>query len=371
MPKDLLLISGIYPPESGGPAIFAEKFSRWSSLQKCRVNVVTYSDIELSEEPSLGLKIHPVARRKSILWRYIAFARTIARFVDKSDCVLSIGAFVETYISSLFLRFDFVAKVPGDIVWERARNTRRTNLTIEDFQKVSLPVKYRLFRIVFSRSLKRAKHVIVPSEGLYKLCLSWGVKSDRLHLIYNSISIPQVDGLKPRIRSYDLLTVCRLTPWKGVDELIEYVAKRSLGLVIAGDGPERCKLEALASHLGADVTFLGDVAHDSIFQLFPKSKVFVLNSYYEGLPHALIEARGHKILSVARAGTGSEEIIHDDFDGFLVRPDRNLSMTLDLALSQETDENNLVERAFQDTKNRFSQELNFRSIYEVLEKTGR
>jgi glycosyltransferase involved in cell wall biosynthesis len=371
MPKDLLLISGIYPPESGGPAIFAEKFSRWSSLQDWRVNVLTYSDIEHIEVPSLGLQIHRVARRKSIFWRYIAFARIIGRFVDKSDCVLSIGAFVETYISSIFLRFNYVAKVPGDIVWERARNAGRTNLTIEDFQKVPLAFKYRLFRIVFSRSLRRAKNVIVPSEGLYKLCLSWGVKSDRLHLIYNSITVPQEDELKPKSGSYDLLTVCRLTPWKGVDELIEYVANRRLRLVIAGDGPERCKLEDLASHLGADVTFLGDVAHNSIFQLFSQSKVFVLNSYYEGLPHALIEARGHKILSVARAGTGSEEVIHDDFDGLLVRQDRSLSVTLDLAFSREIDENNFVDRAFLDTKNRFSRELSFRSIIDVLEKTGR
>jgi glycosyltransferase involved in cell wall biosynthesis len=367
MPKDLLLISGIYPPESGGPAIFAEKFARWSSLQKCRVNVLTYSDTEHTEEPTPGVKIHRVARRKSILWRYIAFARTIAHFVDKSDCVLSIGAFVETYISSIFLRFNYIAKVPGDIVWERARNTGRTNLTIEDFQRVPLPFKYKLFRIVFSRSLRRARQVIVPSKGLYELCLSWGIKKDRLHLIYNSISIPQERGPKPKNRSYDLLTVCRLAPWKGVDELIEYVAKRNLRLVIAGDGPERCRLEDLASRSGADVTFLGDVTHDSIFQLFSQSRVFVLNSYYEGLPHALIEARGHRILSVARAGTGSEEVIHDDFDGLLVRQDRNLSVTLDLAFSQEIDESNFLERAFQDTKNRFSRELSFRLINEVLE----
>ena len=368
MSKDLLLISGIYPPESGGPAIFAQKFSQWSRNHGCNVNVITYSNKEHVDQTAPGLNIHRIARTKVILWRYFIFARRIADFVDKSSCVLSIGAFIETYISSLFLGFDYVAKVPGDIVWERARNTGITNLTIEEFQKAKLPIRYRFFRLVFSRSLKRAKFVIVPSQGLLELCLLWGIERTRIHLIYNSIAIPSNLGNSKNSVTYDLLTVCRLTSWKGVDELIEYAAARKLSLVVAGDGPERANLEELAKLLEAKVTFLGEIPVDLVNELFAQSKVFVLNSYYEGLPHALVEARGSGLLSIARAGTGSGEVIHDDFDGLLIRPDRNLYETLDLVFSGHIDVVAYQSRAIVDTKNRFDQQVNFVSIKQLLER---
>lgn len=369
MLKDFLLISGIYPPEIGGPAIFAERFSQWTLGSGGRVKVVTYSAKSHLEIISQGLTLHRVARKKIIAWRYLIFVRQISRSVNKKTQVLTVGAFIETYLSSLILGFSYVAKVPGDIVWERARNSGKTNLTIDEFQNVKLVFKYKLFRFVYSQSLRRAKFVIVPSEGLYRLCLLWGVKREKLHLIYNSVSIPEVSNFNLETKKYHILTVCRLTAWKGVDELIEYVSKKNQSLVVAGDGPERSHLESLASKLNANVLFLGDIPHDSVSALFHDSRVFVLNSYYEGLPHALIEARAHNILTVARAGTGSQEVIHDDVDGLLVRQDRNLENTLDLVFSGDIDADAFVRRAYEDTENRFKQESNFELVNRILEKT--
>ena len=369
MLKDFLLISGIYPPEIGGPAVFAERFSQWTLGSGGCVKVVTYSDKSHFEIISQGLKLHRVARKKIIAWRYLIFIRQIACSVDKKTQVLAVGAFIETYLSALILGFNYVAKVPGDIVWERARNSGKTILTIDEFQNAKLDFKYKLFRFVYSKSLRRAKFVIVPSEGLYRLCLLWGVKREKLHLIYNSVSIPEVSNFNLETKKNHILTVCRLTAWKGVDELIEYVSKKNLSLVVAGDGPERSHLESLASKINANVLFLGDSPHDSVSALFHDSRVFVLNSYYEGLPHALIEARAHNILTVARAGTGSQEVIHDDIDGLLVRQDRNLENTLDLVFSGDIDADTFVRRAYEDTENRFNQESNFELINRILEKT--
>lgn len=369
MLKDFLLISGIYPPEIGGPAIFAQRFSQWTLSNGVRVKVVTYSDNNLLEITSQGLTLQRVARKKVIVWRYLTFVKQISRSIKKESQVLSVGAFIETYLSSLILRFSYVAKVPGDIVWERARNSGKTNLTIEEFQNTKLVFKYKLFRFLFSQSLRRAKFVVVPSEGLYRLCLLWGVKHEKLSLVYNSVSIPKDSKSILENKKYHVVTVCRLTPWKGVDELIEYVSKKNLSLVIAGDGPERIHLESLAAKLNANVLFLGDIPHDSVSALFHESRVFVLNSHYEGLPHALIEARAHNILTVARAGTGSQEVIHDDVDGLLVRQDRNLKNTLDLIFSGDIDADAFIKRAYEDTEIRFNEETNFELLNRILEKT--
>jgi glycosyltransferase involved in cell wall biosynthesis len=208
--------------------------------------------------------------------------------------------------------------------------------------------------------------VIVPSRGLYNLCLQWGVPEEKLRLIYNSVELPESFGVPTGEYEFDLVTICRLAPWKGVDELIQYSAKRNLRLVVAGDGPDRARLESLTKTVGAKVTFMGEISNQSVNQLLSKSKIFVLNSYYEGLPHALVEARVAGLVSVGRAGTGSEEVINDDIDGYLIRPDRPLDETLDLAIASVTKSKDFIQRARDDASSRFNKEVNFNEIAKIV-----
>jgi glycosyltransferase involved in cell wall biosynthesis len=256
--------------------------------------------------------------------------------------------------------------VPGDIVWEHARNNNVTNLGIAEFQLEKLNFKYRVFRKLYSSSMKKARMVIVPSRGLYNLCIQWGVPREKLHLIYNSVELSESFGVPTGEYEFDLVTICRLAPWKGVDELIHYSAKRNLRLVVAGDGPERARLEYLNKTLDANVTFLGEISNQSVSQLLTKSRIFVLNSYYEGLPHALVEARVAGLVSVGRAGTGSEEVINDDIDGYLIRPDRTLDETLDLAISSMIKSKDFIQRARDDANSRFNKEINFNEIAKIV-----
>lgn len=370
MPQSLLVITGIFPPDSGGPAKFANEFSEWAVGKSYRACIQTYGDTSFQTRLSRDVKIECISRKNHLLIRYSKMIFAIGRNVQPDTKVLAVGAFLETYLSSLLFRFRYVTKVPGDIVWERARNSRKTQLGIEDFQKEDLGLKYRIFRKLFTASLSKSELVIVPSKGLLNLCLSWGVPGSKLRLVYNSVEIPRISNLPTNPPNYDLVTVCRLAPWKGVDELINYSAKRNYSLIVVGDGPERSNLEKLANQLNAKVDFLGDVPHEQVQEFLSRSKVFVLNSTYEGLPHALVEARFAGVLSVARAGTGSEEVINDDTDGLLIRSDRPLEETLDLALSDDFDATNYIKMAKIDSETRFNKQINFPLVLELLEGFG-
>ncbi len=361
-----MLITGIFPPDSGGPAKFAQEFGVWVANSNIEVDVRTYADNSTGLHKSHQLMVAAVSRENQLLLRYLKLILSIGRVAKGKTGILAVGAFLETYISSLIFRFPYVVKVPGDIVWERARNNRVTTLDIERFQHEKLNIKYRIFRILFTASLKRSRQVIVPSNGLYQFCLKWGVPVDKLVLIYNSVSTENISDVQNIFPKYDLVTVCRLAPWKGVDELIAYAAKKNVSLLVVGDGPERKKLEALAVELSAQVTFAGEVAGHEVQELLSLGKVFVLNSYYEGLPHALVEARKAGLLSVARAETGSAEVINDDVDGFLVRKDRSLQETLDLALSTYPNTSELTTKAKQDCTQRFSKQINYPLILKVI-----
>ena len=366
MPQNILLISGIFPPDPGGPAKFASEFSEWSDQKGTSVKVISYADEISTISPTPDRKFIGISRRSRLLIRYFKMISTISRSAQKGDQVIAAGAFLEIYIASIVKKIKYVAKVPGDIVWERARNNRVTHLDIKDYQESRLSSKYRLFRFLFTQSLKRASLVIVPSNGLYKLCIQWGIPESRLRLIQNSVDLSKFSTLKRESFKYDVLTVCRLAPWKGVDELIEVCASHKLSLAVAGDGPERENLEKLGAKLGLDVNFFGDVSEGKVLELISSSRIFVLNSHYEGLPHALVEARAAGMISVARDGTGSAEVIQDNKDGFLVGEKVTLSEAVAMAIREFNTSNRMGEIAAIDTRERFDRQRSFEKISDVL-----
>src|SRR5207249_6272077 len=118
----------------------------------------------------------------------------------------------------------YVLKVVGDTVWETARNSGETVVSIDEFQ--SLPEKpARLERLAERRRgfLRRARLVITPSDYVRRLVMGWGVEAERVKTIRNGISQEEFAGLEPRRRDPGPLEVAfvgRLANWKGVETLL-------------------------------------------------------------------------------------------------------------------------------------------------------
>ncbi|MDQ6805765.1 MAG: glycosyltransferase family 4 protein [Actinomycetota bacterium] len=116
-----------------------------------------------------------------------------------------------------------------------------------------------------------------------------------------------------------LVTVARLSPEKGIDDLVRAVAiMRDDGvdvtLEIAGDGDHRAELEALTRDLRlADrVRFAGFVPHGPrLISMLDHGDVFVLPSRSEGLPHSLVEAMARALPVVATAVGGIPALLGD------------------------------------------------------------
>ncbi len=368
MKSSVLLVSGIYPPDTGGPATFTQDFSRWLAHKNLNISVVTYTDGPSNTVIDEGVKVIQIHRGKNIVIRYFRFIRTLIKNYDSSTKVLASGAFLEILSASLFRDIEYTVKIPGDIVWERARNSGITDLDINSFQKSELNAKYRIFRKLFNLSISRAKNIVVPSEFLQNLVASWVGNSKKIDLIYNSIDYSNFSKTESHNIVFNVITASRLVPWKGVEEIIKCCSELNLSLAIAGEGPDETRLKELASALGASVTFLGQIPKSEMSEFYRTGKIFVLNSSYEGLPHALIEAKASGLLCVGRAGTGSEEVIRDMVDGILVNgePGNNLKETLERALSNPELVARLRLKAHEDVVIRFSQDINFQKIYDVL-----
>lgn len=124
-----------------------------------------------------------------------------------------------------------------------------------------------------------------------------------------------------------LLSVGRLHRVKDHAFLIKACGKlkedgmRTLCL-IAGEGPERKKLERLISKLGLneEVGLLGHVAHEHIDGHYAMADVVVLTSKSEGVPLALMEAMAMGKIVLAPKITGIPELVMHGRTGFLYEP---------------------------------------------------
>ena len=174
--ESITILSGIYPPDMGGPARFALTFSGWLQQQNIQdIHVISYTNDNNTINKIKNITVSLVSRKYRLLKRYTNAICQIISINSNNNLVLANGMFLEVLIAKILKpKIKYVAKVPGDIVWERSRNMGRTHLSINDFQKSRLHIRDYVQRIFFTLSLRMAYKVIVPSIELSEMCIYWG-----------------------------------------------------------------------------------------------------------------------------------------------------------------------------------------------------
>lgn len=190
------------------------------------------------------------------------------------------------------------------------------------------PVKDVLGSMPIRETLVRsANHVTVPSlDGLLQLSSQAPELASRLRHLPNSLPFPELPPAALPFLPPSILTYGRLVPEKGFD--IALLAFQSVAahpsrphLTVAGDGPERPALEALAALLGIleQVTFTGWQPPDRIAELINQSTLVMVPSRWQepfGLV-ALEAAQMGRPVITTRSG-GLVDIVQDAETGRIV-----------------------------------------------------
>jgi glycogen(starch) synthase len=179
------------------------------------------------------------------------------------------------------------------------------------------------------RGEQRADQVIVLTPRLAGILTAHGVPADRVRVIPSGVrpalfAVPgRADPLAglPRPR---VVFLGRLHEQKNVDLLLRAAARlhHPAHVVVAGDGPERRRLEELHRRLGlvGRVTFLGFVDHEVVPALLRRADMLVLPSRYEELGTAMVEAMQSGVPVVATRTGGIPGVVQDGVSGRLVEP---------------------------------------------------
>jgi glycosyltransferase involved in cell wall biosynthesis len=263
------LITGIFPPDIGGPATFISALGKGLTERGHTVEVVTYSELP---RPGNGWPFRVRRVLRSASTRRLQVLAAIVRMARRADVLLANGLLHATTLANMIVRRPCAVKVVGDFAWERARNRNLTTQEFTAFQSAAHARPLACWQRERTRCLNRARAVLVPSEFLRCVVEAWGITRP-IHVIPNGIDdafVRAADGadLDEIRREYTLsdrflLYAGRLTNWKGCDTLIRLLPKLAadLGLVIVGDGPERGALKAIAKRLdlGKRVRFVPPV----------------------------------------------------------------------------------------------------------------
>lgn len=157
-----------------------------------------------------------------------------------------------------------------------------------------------------------------------------------VRVIYNSIPFPQQ---LPETRNFDkapsekfiIGTAARLEEQKGLAYLIEaasLVCKQypNVRFLIAGEGELRSLLQdkIVQLDLSRHVYLLGK--HPNIYEFLGQLDLFVLPSLWEGLPTVILEAMFAGVPLIATNIPGTDELIEDGVNGWLVSPQNPIQL---------------------------------------------
>lgn len=191
------------------------------------------------------------------------------------------------------------------------------------------PRRYPLVRRMISSAARRAAASIAVSTALADTLCDLGARPNRVHMLRNGVDL---DVFQPGDRGHArrmldvsgpvLASVGHLIERKGHHLAIEALTRLpACRLLIAGDGPERGALTALADHLRvADrVRFLGEISHEQLGAIYRAADVLVLASSREGWPNVLLEAMACGTPVVAAAVEGVPEMVTASAAGSVMR----------------------------------------------------
>lgn len=216
-------------------------------------------------------------------------------------------------------------------------------------QRIAFSSAAGVLRRVDLASVKRVDHFIANSRYIAdRIWRCYGRRSDVVYPPVASKPLPDSCGN----RGDFLLSLSRLVPYKRVDLAIQAAERSGIRLIVAGDGPERPKLEAMA---GSHTEFVGAVSEEKAGQLLSTCAAFMFCAEEDfGIAPVEANAHGAPVVGYGRGGLLETMLPGVTAEFFEEQTVDSVSAAIQRALSHSWDT-----EALQSNAKRFSSE-NFR-----------
>lgn len=311
----ILLATGIYPPDIGGPATYVEKLAEKLTLRGMKVTVLTYG---ASSESGVGRAgagvlwpVHRVSKRGGPLARWSRYAAALRRHGAGADIVYafsSVSCGVPLFLSHL-RRPKRVLRLGGDFRWERyTDNGGELGLGEWYAGKTS-------FHGSMNGLLRRFDHIVFSTrfqEELYERAFA--------QLPLRSVIENALPSGQPMLHAahtpFRLLSLGRFVRFKNLPSLVRAVAEMpGTRLTLAGEGPLSGPLHALIGELPREarerIAFHPPVSGIEKQRLLADHDLLVLPSFTDISPNTALEARAAGLPVLLTEETGLSTALHE------------------------------------------------------------
>jgi len=184
-------------------------------------------------------------------------------------------------------------------------------------------------KYLVNKFLQESSQVLVLSDSWRQVYIDMcSLNPDKVVTLKNPVTIPALIPAKSIDKGViDFVFMGKITNRKGVYDIVKAIDKMPIedrvrvNMIFAGSG-EVDELVELAKNLGVarHLTFLGWIGSQEREDLLACCDAFILPSYNEGLPMALLEAMAWGIPSISTPVGGIPEVVKHNENGLLVEP---------------------------------------------------
>ena len=321
---NVVIVSGIWPPDVGGPASHAPELAQFLLDRGHAVEVVTTAD---AAPASQAYQVRWVSRA---LPRGVRHARVITVIRDRAahaDVVYATSMLGRASLAAALARRPVVVKLVADEAYERAQRLGLFDGDLDEFQRFRGGARVRLLRQARDRALVRVDALVCPSAYLATRAVAWGLDEERVTIVPNAApplpALPEREEARARLEigGPTLAFAGRITRQKALEVAFDALARvEGVSLLVAGDGPDLPDVRRDASERGLDgrVRFLGPLGREDVLALFRAADASLLTSSWENFPHTVVEALAVGTPVIATAVGGVPELVRDGENGLLV-----------------------------------------------------
>ena len=333
----ILMLNHEFPPLGGGGGRVCYEIARELLQNNCKVTVITTNHRNLPAHEAVdGIDVYRVyGKRKNDLHSHVPI--TMASFLmwgtqKAYQCIQ------QNSIDLVHAYFTIPAGLSGIWLKKRTRlplvvSPHGSDVPHHNPEKFNLPI--RLLAPLIGHVWRKSDRVVAVSDGLRQTALRTAPQLD-IDVIHNGIDIQHFSPpqIAPHNQIPQIISVGRLVELKGLDHLLKALVQvkqtgQKFQLQIAGEGPERPRLEKLSQDLGLldSVTFLGQVTYENLPPLYQQADLFVLPSLAESFGQVFAEAMACGVPVIGSTTGGIPEVVGPHQHKWLISPGDVLDLT--------------------------------------------
>ncbi|OPZ02917.1 MAG: putative teichuronic acid biosynthesis glycosyltransferase TuaC [Bacteroidetes bacterium ADurb.BinA395] len=179
-------------------------------------------------------------------------------------------------------------------------------------------------KFLIKQSLRFSARILtLGEEESFFINTYYNISQEKIVVLPNSVKVSTNDFIIKPNSKLELLYLGRIDKNKGLFEIIESLKLipkvMDFNLNVAGDGPDReWFIHELSKILGNKFTYHSIVHGLTKEKLLSLANIFLLPSYYEGLPYALLEAMSFGVVPIVTPVGSIPEVVKHNENGLLV-----------------------------------------------------